>query len=169
MNKLGGVLFNPKKVEWRTWPLLPGFQIVSTWFSCGQVGRESFLSKYPQMRTESFFVYLVVLWSLGLLSLRWPARIQHQDAWRKWRRPKRFTWKKIPVALSSAPSVDMNLQSNTMPGTGKHTNLMGGGSLCKEPVLTLHWPTKNAVNRRISMLKLHIFDCITISYMIWNK
>lgn len=82
---------------------------------------------------------------------------------------KRFTWKKIPVALSSAPSVDMNLQSNTMPGTGKHTNLMGGGSLCKEPVLTLHWPTKNAVNRRISMLKLHIFDCITISYMIWNK
>lgn len=48
--------------------------------SLEQVGRESFLSKYPQMRTESFFVYLVVLWSLGLLSLRWPARIQHQDA-----------------------------------------------------------------------------------------
>ena len=145
MNKLGGVFITPKKWSDGHGPFYLGLKKIQLASNLRQVGRESFLSKYPQMRTESFFVYLVVLWSLGLLSLRWPARIQHQDAWRKWRRPKRFTWKKIPVALSSAPSVDMNLQLNMMPGTGKHTNLMGGGSLCKEPVLTLHWPTKNAV------------------------
>lgn len=56
----------------------------------------------------------------------------------------------------------------TMPGTGKHTNLMGGGSYAKNLFRRCIGPQRMQFNHRISMVKLHIFDCNTISYMIWN-
>ncbi len=102
----------------------------------------------------------------GVLScpmVTWPpvftlACSESAPRWLKKMVPTRFTWKKKPVALPGAPGLDMNLQLNTMPGTGTHTQLMGGGGSIG--------PQKTQLNHRISMVKLRMHDCITISYVI---